>query len=524
MKVSTVTQMRELDRGAIENFGIEALMLMENAGISTYDVVMKEFGAEGKRFAIFCGPGNNGGDGLVVARKVLSSGGSPFVFLLNSPEEYKGTARKNYEVITKLPVEVEEVSDIESIRAKVSQSDAIVDAILGTGIRGEVGGIHREAIELINDSGKTVFSVDIPSGVSGDTGKVMGVAVRAHFTITFGLPKLGNIMYPGFELCGKLYVSHISFPPYHYSREEILAEIGLPSRLPPRSREGHKGTFGQALFIAGARNYFGAPYFSALSFLKAGGGYSRLATPTSIASFIANKGSEIVFLPMEETETGSLALDSAGKILPMANQMDMVVLGPGLSLHPETQELVRSLAEKIEPPLIIDGDGITAVCEDIRLIRRRKGATVITPHPGEMSRITGKSVDEVLDNKIDVLRSASMDLGCVIVLKGAHSLVGYPDGRVAINMSGNPGMGSAGSGDVLTGTIAGMHGLGLGIEEAVLTGVFVHGLSGDLAAEEKGEDGITAQDLLDYLPRAVRKLRTEREELVKDCYGKVFII
>jgi len=524
MKISTINEMRDLDRGAIENFGIEALMLMENAGIAVYDVIMKEFGVKGKRFVIFCGPGNNGGDGLVVARKILSSGGIPSVFLLCKSDDYKGVARQNCDIVKRLPVKIEEISTTDPVSKEIAHCDAIVDAILGTGITREVGGFYGEVIELINTSGKPVFSVDIPSGINGNTGEVMGVAVRADFTITFGLPKIGNILYPGFEHCGKLYVSHISFPPSHYSREEIRSEIGLPSPLPPRSREGHKGTFGQALFIAGARNYLGAPYFAALSFLKAGGGYSRLATPSSIAPFIANKGSEIVFLPQKETADGTIAVESASDILAVANMMDIAVIGPGLSLHPETQDLVRSLVPEIAPPLIVDGDGITAISGEIELVKKRREATVLTPHPGEMSRITGRSVKEILKDRIDILRSTASDLGCIIILKGAHSLVGYPDGRVAVNMTGNPGMGSAGSGDVLTGTIAAMYCLGLDIERAAFTGVFVHGLAGDLAAGVKGEDGITAQDILDFLPEAVRQLRENYGELTDNYYGSVFTI
>lgn len=524
MKVSTVQEMRDLDRGAIENFGIEALLLMENAAIAVYDVIMKEFGVKGKRFAIFCGPGNNGGDGLAVARKILSSGGTPSVFLLCRSEDYKGVARQNYEILKRLEVKIEEVSAVCQFSSEVAQCDAIVDAILGTGITREIEGFYREVIEFINSAGKPVFSVDIPSGINGNTGEVMGAAVRADFTITFGLPKVGNILYPGFEHCGKLYVSHISFPPSHYLKEEIQTEIGMPFPLPPRSREGHKGTFGQALFIAGARSYLGAPYFAALSFLKAGGGYSRLATPGSIAPFIANKGSEIVFLPQKETDEGTMAVESAPEILPIANMMDIVTIGPGLSLQSETQDLVRSLVPEIKAPLIVDGDGITAIGKDVDLIKKRKEATILTPHPGEMSRITGMGVREILKDRIDILRSTATDLRCIIILKGAHTLVGFPDGRVSINMTGNPGMGSAGSGDVLTGTIAAMYCLGLDIEKAAVTGVFVHGLSGDIAAAVKGEDGITAQDILDYLPEAVRQLRENYDRLTDNYYGTLFVL
>ncbi len=504
MKVSRVSEMRALDRTAIEEFGIVAELLMENAGQAVYFVLLKEFGIKGKNFVIFCGLGNNGGDGFVVARKIHSSGGAVKVFVLGDPGRFKGAAKINLDIVSRLPIEVRRIESIEVIKTEVAHCDGIVDAILGTGLTRDVAGLYRDVIELINESGKTVFSVDIPSGVHGDTGKVMGVAVKADYTITFGLPKIGNVLFPGYGLCGKLYVSHISFPPSIYNADTLKVEINYPVRLPPRDKDAHKGDFGEVLFVAGASSYFGAPYFAALSFLKAGGGYSRLAAPESIVPFIASKGSEIVFVPQVETSSGSIALQNKRALLELSKRMDMVILGPGLSLEEETQQLVRELAREVDKPLLIDGDGITALCQDLQTVKGRKAETILTPHLGEMSRITKMSVREIDANKIDVLQRTARELNSTIVLKGAHSLVGYPDERVFINMSGNPGMATAGSGDVLTGTIAAMFGLGLSVQEAVRKGVFMHGLAGDLAAEDKGEDGITAQDILDYLPLAVK--------------------
>jgi NAD(P)H-hydrate epimerase len=352
----------------------------------------------------------------------------------------------------------------------------------------------------------------------------MGTTVRADYTVTFGLPKLGNMLFPGYELGGELYVSHISFPPSMTSADSLKVEIGGPLQLPPRRKDAHKGDLGQVLFIAGAAGYYGAPYFAALSFLKAGGGYSRLAAPRSITPFLANKGSEIVFLPQDETSAGSIALDNKRSLLELSQRMDMVVLGPGLSLEAESQQLARELAAEIEKPLLIDGDGITALCQDLNLIKSRKAETILTPHLGEMARITGTDVGEIDANKVDVLQRTARELDATIVLKGAHSLSGYPDERVFINMSGNPGMATAGSGDVLTGTIAAMFGLGLPLQDAVRQGVFVHGLAGDLAADDKGEDGITAQDILDYLPPATKAVRKGLNERLRDRYAGARVI
>jgi hydroxyethylthiazole kinase-like uncharacterized protein yjeF len=524
MKISTVAEMRNLDKSAIENFGIAQEFLMENAGEAVYFVIFQEHGIKNKKFALFCGIGNNGGDGLVVARKIHSTGGDVRIFLLGDEKKFRGSAKKNLEIVSRLPIEITHVDSIESIKDKILSCDAIVDALFGTGLSRAVEGLYKEAIHLINQSRKPVFSIDIPSGISGDTGQIMGEAVRADYTVTFGLPKRGNILYPGFGNCGKLYVTHISFPPSLYYKESLKVEINQPVELPVRDEEGHKGTFGDVLFIAGAASYLGAPYFSAMSFLKAGGGYSRLASPRSISPFIAGKGSEIVFIPQEEAPSGSIALKNKQRLLEISEQVDMVVMGPGLSLNDETQELVRQLTREIKKPLLIDGDGITVISEDIKLVRERQDPTILTPHPGEMARIARISTNGVLENRIPLVQKEAKRLNACIVLKGAHSLIGYPDEKVFVNMSGNSGMATAGSGDVLTGTIAAVYGLGLCLEDAVRTGVFLHGFSGDLAAEQKGEDEITAQDILDYLPFALKRYREEHDEVVSHFCESLYIV
>ncbi|MFA4915182.1 MAG: NAD(P)H-hydrate dehydratase [Syntrophales bacterium] len=507
MKVASVNEMRSMDRYATGKLDIREEILMENAGQASSFVLAKEVGIKDKRFAILCGVGNNGGDGFVVARNIHANGGMARVFILGDPVKFKGAAKANLDILKKLPVEVTRVESVTAIDIDLLHAHGIVDAIFGTGLDREVGGLYREAIQLINASGKKVLSLDIPSGVNGDTGEIMGAAVHADYTVTFGLPKFGNMLYPGYGCCGKLYITHISFPPSLHNSDELKVEINDPVKLPPRERDAHKGSMGEVLFIAGAMNYFGAPYFAALSFLKAGGGYARLAAPRSMTPFIAQKGSEIVFVPQEETAAGSLCLKNRDFLLELSEKMDMVVIGPGLSLAEETQQLVRELVKAIGKPVIIDGDGLTAVADDLEIIRKREAVTILTPHQGEMSRITKKSTEEIKKNKIALLQNTATDLHAIIALKGAHSLIGYPDARVFINLSGNPGMATAGSGDVLTGTIAAMFGLGLPIEDAVRKGVFIHGLSGDLAARDKGEDGITAQDILDYLPLAMKSDR-----------------
>lgn len=515
MKVSSIEEMRALDKKAMK-YGIKDELLMENAGHAAYFLILKEVGIKGKKFLIFAGSGNNGGDGLILARKLHSSGGIVKIYLLGDVAKYKGAAKFNYEIVSKIGIEIDDAKNIDE---KEIEDAIVIDAMLGTGLSRNVSGIYNDVINLINKNAKIVFSIDIPSGINGNNGKIMGNAIKADYTITFGLPKIGNILYPGYEFCGKLYVSHISFPPCIY--ENIKIETNDPILLPERKKDGHKGCFGDVLFIAGARGYYGAPYFSSMAFLKAGGGYSRLASPASLLPFLGAGGSEIVFIPMEETKEGSISLKNEREILDISKEVDMVVIGPGLSLNEETKEFVRRIVGKIEKPLLIDGDGLTAISEDIDRIKRRKNYTILTPHPGEMARLIGKSIKEVLDNRIEILRKECDEWNSIIVLKGAHTLIGYPDGRIFINMSGNCGMATAGSGDVLTGVIAAMYGLGLGIENAVRMGVFIHGFAGDIASIEKGEDGITARDIMENLPKAMFSLRKNFEEVKKRYEIKV---
>jgi ADP-dependent NAD(P)H-hydrate dehydratase / NAD(P)H-hydrate epimerase len=514
MNVSTVNEMRQMDAASINTYGISGEILMENAALAAYQALAGHISIDGKRILVFCGSGNNGGDGLAVARHIHSNRGKPHIYLLGDADAYHDAARLNYDITCRLGLEMQRLhpsglteDQQVSLRMDLAHCDAVVDAIFGTGLTRPVEGVFSQVIEMINASARPILSIDIPSGVQGDTGQVLGCAVQATWTATFGLPKAGNLLYPGHQHCGELTVSHISFPPALYRSESIKIATNEPLKLSPRKTDGHKGSFGQALFIAGAAGYLGAPYFAAISFLKAGGGYSRLAAPRSITPFIAMKGSEIVFIPQKETLSGSLAVSNKNSLLELAEKMDIVILGCGLSLEAETQQLVRELAAEINRPLLIDGDGITAICQNLDLVRQRKARTVLTPHLGEMARLTHLGIDEISANPVAILQQTAADLRSIIVLKGAHSLVGTPDGRVFINLTGNSGMATAGSGDVLAGTIAAMPCLGLDLPEAVRMGVYTHGLAGDLAAADKGEDGITAQDILEHLPFALLKIR-----------------
>ena len=523
MKVCRVEEMREMDRRAVEEFGIPDLILMENAGNASFFVIEQNMRVEDRRFVVFCGGGNNGGDGLVVARKLHANGAAVKVYLLSDPARFKNSAQTNYQTARKLGLDIQRLENVGEARETVMEADALVDAIFGTGLTRNVEGLYYDAIQLINDANKPVFSIDIPSGINGNTGQVMGIAVKAAFTTTYGQPKAGNLLYPGYGYAGRLSVTHISFPPQLHNDSSILVEVNDVLPLAARPAHGHKGSFGKALFIAGSSQYLGAPYFAALSFLKAGGGLSFLAAPQSVAAHIAAKGSEIILRPQPAAALGSLALSALEALLELAESVDFVVMGPGLSLDNETQQLVRKLAIAIEKPLLIDGDGLSAVHPILDQMSCRTQPTIFTPHIGEMARLTGLSVNEVGASAIDVVQESAEKWGATLVLKGAHSLIGMPDRRVFINLSGNSGMATAGSGDVLTGTIAAMQGLGFGIEEAVRMGVFVHGFAGDLAAKDIGEDGLTADDILRYLPGAMKKLRNNYQQ-VREQYGGLITV
>lgn len=526
MKVATVDEIRKYDNLATEAYGIDDILLMENAGNATYYVILKEIGIEGKHFTVVAGHGNNGGDSLVVGRKLHSSGAKVEAFVVGDPNKFRGPGRKNYEIAEKLGIIKAIITGEEGLkylRESLKACDVVIDGVFGIGLSREVNGIYREVINEINASRKKVVSVDIPSGIGGNDGKVYGVAVRATYTVTFGIPKLGNLLYPGYEYNGKLYVSRISYPPQLSGPEDIRVEVNEPPPLPERVEWGHKGSFGKVLVVAGARNYYGAPYYSSLSFLKAGGGYSRLAAPASIIPYIASKAHEVVYIPLKETEAGSIAKENLDSILNLIGYygIDIVIAGPGTSLNTETQELIRELAQSVNKPLIIDGDGLTAISRDPEAVAGRKAPTVLTPHPGELSRLIGWGIREIFDKKLDALREALSKYGAYTLLKGAHTLIGYPDGRIYINLTGDSGMATAGSGDVLTGTIAAMYGLGYELGDAVRAGVLIHGLAGDLAARDLGKDGVTATDVLNYLPNAVKLWRESRDEVLKDYLPKL---
>ena len=522
MRVCTVQEMRDCDRRAVESLGLSTEILMENAGHAVCEVARKEFGVRDRRFIIACGGGNNGGDGLVAARLLHSLGAGVRVTLLVDESVFCGAARANLQAALRCGVPVQRIQTADDLHLGRS-CDVVVDAIFGTGLSRRPEGLQAEVIERLNEAALPILAVDMPSGVDGDTGTTPGAAVRAMCTVAFGLPKRGNLLAPGRELCGKLYVSHISFPPSLYgSVGEVVTGEMVP--LPARPLESHKGMYGDVLLVAGARSYLGAPYLATMSFLKAGGGYARLATPSSLASLLGVHTCEAVLVPLQETGEGTVALSNLDALRAMAGRVDMVVIGPGVSLHEETQELVRRLVSDAAVPVLVDGDGLSAIAHNPACVSGRHAPTLLTPHVGEMARLLRITPAEVEKDRVSAVREAVRLYGATVLLKGSSTLVADAHAPVSLNLSGNPGMATAGCGDVLAGTIAAMCGSGLDLRSAAEVGAFIHGMAGDLAAEAKGQDGIVARDVMEHLPAALRLYRERFRELTDNHYGRLNVI
>lgn len=514
MYIATSQEMRNIDRRTTDKYGIPSLLLMENAAHGILRVIEDNYGPlKGRKTTIICGKGNNGGDGLAVARLLHNRDAVVQVILLADTEELKGDAETNLNIALKMGIDIQTKGsyDIWAVRNALNHSYLIIDAIFGTGLSAHVTGEHLEIIELINDSGRTVISVDIPTGINSDTGEVMGDAVKADATITFGLPKRGHFLYPGSELTGKLHIVDISIPELAIEEEGIclnlLTEDDMGKLIPDRLANSHKGSFGHVLIIAGSMGKGGAAAMTSLSCLKTGAGLVTLATPISVQPVIAGMIAEVMTCPLPETEDNTIGLHAIGKISAIAKDKDVVAIGPGLTTNRETVEVTRKIIKELNVPVVIDADGINAFIGSPELLKDRKTFTILTPHPGEMAGLTGKSSSDIQKDRIGVARDFAVNYGVFLILKGAHTVIAEPSGSVHINPTGNPGMATAGTGDALTGIIAGLIAQNIDISSAVRLGVYLHGLAGDIAAKEKGMTGMIAGDLIERIPEAIRQLK-----------------
>jgi ADP-dependent NAD(P)H-hydrate dehydratase / NAD(P)H-hydrate epimerase len=499
--------MRELDRRAIQDLGIPSLVLMENAGRSTYEILRREFPDLSGEVAVVAGRGNNGGDGFVVARYLADAGIPVAVFLLGAQEQVSGDARVNLEILTRLGVAVTEVrtdQDLNPAIHRLAKAGLIVDALLGTGLNSPVQGVMAALMERLNHLRAPVLAVDIPTGLCADTGAVLGVALQAQVTVTYGWPKLGQVLPPGRDYVGRLWQVDISIPPI-LAREvpvELAEARDLRALLPLRPFGSHKGNFGHLLILAGSVGKTGAAALAAEAALRAGAGLVTLGVPASLNDILEVKLTEAMTLALPEA-AGARALGVAalGPIREFLGEKFTVALGPGLGTHPETRELVGRLVRELAGPMVIDADGLNNLAGDTAALQGAAGPRILTPHPGEMARLVRLSTSEVQARRLDLARETAAQWGVTLVLKGAQTVVAGPEGRASLNATGNPALASGGTGDVLTGLIGGFLAQGLAPWDAARLGVYLHGLAADFWVNRYGHRGMIAGDLLAVLPQ-----------------------
>ncbi|HWT77953.1 MAG TPA: NAD(P)H-hydrate dehydratase [Candidatus Methylomirabilis sp.] len=515
IKVVTAKEMQQLDRRASEEYGIPSLMLMENAGSETVREMLAAFpGMLRFRVVILCGRGNNGGDGFVVARHLLNRGAQVETFLLARREEVRGDARINLEILGKMgaaPKEIRESSDLAGLSDRIASADLVVDALLGTGTHGGAGGILAEAIELVNRAGRRVVAVDIPSGLIADESEVSGPAVQAALTVTFALPKRCLLLYPAARYAGTVRIVPIGIPLSLCQDPELLLGVlerqDVVSAFPKRDPAAHKGTFGHVLVIAGSVGKTGAAALASLAALRVGAGLVTLAIPQSLNDAMEAKLTEVMTEPVAETEARSIGQEALDRLLQLAVGKDAVALGPGLGTHPSTQKLVHELLSSLKTPIVLDADGINALAGRADILTRAAAPVILTPHPGELSRLLDVPRDEVLRKRISLAQDTASRLNVTLVLKMAHTVVASPSHQVVLVPTGNPGMATGGTGDVLTGLISGLLAQGVTPGHAASAGVYLHGLAGDLAAGHLGQEAMLAGDLLNSVPDAIRQLK-----------------
>jgi NAD(P)H-hydrate epimerase len=514
--VVTSSEMKNLDLLTSKKFAIPLVLLMENAGaviarkITDY---IKSKKITNPKILIIAGPGNNGGDGIVTARHILSSIDNVSILLVViTKSRYQGDAKINYEIIKRIAKFDQRITIIENKLEVIKSYNAnvTIDAIFGTGFKGAPQGIYKKVIEMINRVSGYRVAIDIPSGVNGDTGAVEGSAVKANLTITMGLMKRGHLLYPGKEYCGEVKVADlgISYKSLSKSNTFLIDTEFIKDNLPRRKPDGHKGTFGSVIVVAGGKGYSGAACLTSLGALVSGAGLVRLCFPENINTAVEKKLTEVIKVPLPATREGSLAFSGFNKIKEIYNQSTVMAIGPGVTTNSETKKLIQKAISLCKLSMVIDADGLNNMKLNFlyEIPKQKRLIMVLTPHPGEFERLFGIPSQEINRNRIEICRQWAKKLAITIVLKGAPTVIGTPDGNIYINPTGNSGLAKGGSGDVLTGMIAGFIAQSLKPQTAACLAVYLHGYAADIAVEDKTEYSLTASDLVKTLPKAIKTL------------------
>jgi ADP-dependent NAD(P)H-hydrate dehydratase / NAD(P)H-hydrate epimerase len=534
MKALTAAEMREVDRLTTERHGIPSLQLMENAGKSVFDYLRSSLGDNAtNQAAVLCGKGNNGGDGFVVARLLQESGLKPRTYLFADPQTLRGDAAENFLRLKKSGADIRIIPDSagwHATRSELAKSRAIVDALLGTGLKGRVEGLLASVIADVNEMSRdatairpdAVIAVDMPSGLPSDGEPAAGPVIYAHATVTFTAPKLGQLISKDAASCGKLLVREIGSP------RELIEQVGKSSvrwiepeefrGLPfIRSAASHKGNFGHVLLVAGSRGKTGAAVLAGRGALRAGAGLVTIATPDSVLPNVASAQPEFMTEPLLSTKLGTIsaANSKAGRLATLAKNKTLLAIGPGLGMHPETQRFVRSLVQKMEQPLILDADGLNAFAGRAKEFAKRKSLRLaVTPHPGEMARLCGVSNDKVQSDRLGIALKSAKAWNTHVILKGFHTILATPDGRAFVNTTGNSGMAKGGTGDVLTGILTGMAAQfgPANWERALAIGIHLHGLAADDATASRAEASLLAGEIPDHLPITYHRFIAELQQ------------
>lgn len=517
MKVLTSSQMRDLDRKAIEEFGIIGPILMENAGLEIAKEILHRFPQIGdENIVIVAGKGNNGGDGFVVARHLFNHGSRPHILLLSPKKDVKGDAGLNLGIIDKMGIAITEIESPDmwgKEKVKLEEASLIIDAIFGTGLTEPARGLYAQVIEDINQAKAFTVAVDIPSGLSSDSFQVIGPCVRADLTVTMAASKIAHVFAPSEEWVGELAVADISMPPFLFEGDDLKLEMVERDTILPyfqnRKKETHKGTYGHLFIISGSLGKTGAAVMAGKAALKMGAGLVTVGTPQSCLPMVARGMVELMTEALDETPEGTLSSQALEKAVLLSEGKDAVMMGPGISSHKSTAVLVLSLLPRLKIPVVLDADALNILASQPDVLKSMTQPVVLTPHPGEFARLLNVSTQDVMKDKLELVPRFAQEYGVYLVLKGYKTLIASPDGMVYINPTGNPGMATGGSGDVLSGMIASMIIQSDNLLEALLAAVYVHGLSGDMAAEKMGEKPLLASNITSYLPMAIKTLVPE---------------